>query len=62
MPNEEGGSHPAPQTAMRELAKRLCSTSIPYDGDNGIGDGSNGGKDDSGDSGGKFASVTKLRL
>jgi hypothetical protein len=34
------------------------------DGGNGVGDGSNSGKDDSSDSGGdgKFASVIKLRL
>ncbi len=32
------------------------------DGGNGVGDGGNGSKDDSGDSGGEFASITKLRL
>jgi hypothetical protein len=31
MPNKEGGSHPTPQmTATCDLAKRQCSTSIPY--------------------------------
>jgi hypothetical protein len=43
-----------------------CEGNVEYNGDgsNGIGDGSNCGKDDSIDSGGdgKYATVAKLRL
>ncbi len=53
MPNEEGGLHPTTRmTAMRELAIRLCSTSISdaseasssnKEGTNDISDGPNDG-------------------
>jgi hypothetical protein len=39
-----------------------CSVGDDDDGRNGFGVSGNDGKDDSGDSGGEFASITKSRL